>query len=226
MPIPDRKEDKLRASAKEVVYETIKKWIIEGTLRPGEKLLDGEMADYFSVSRTPVREAFQLLEEQKLIKSFPGKATIVTEIETENIDQWYKPLIALQRLAVNMATEKGTQSNFAELKAINIRFQQEAERKDISGITDLDKEFHDYIIKIAGNSYIMSFCDTLMSHVLRLEFMFFKKNIDISESVSEHEKLISAMERKDEFTADLIIQQHWNRTVIQIRNIIQSSTGI
>ena len=89
MPLPKEQTSFERLSAKQRVYETVKDWIIEGQFKPDEKVSDIEIADYFKVSRTPVREALQLLEAQKLVKSYPGKATLVTDLETDNIEKWY-----------------------------------------------------------------------------------------------------------------------------------------
>ena len=69
MPLPTGDLSFDRRSAKQKVYETVKDWIIEGQFKPGEKVSDVEIAEYFNVSRTPVREALQLLEAQKLVKS-------------------------------------------------------------------------------------------------------------------------------------------------------------
>ena len=71
MPIPKKDSALQRKSAKDLVYETLCDWIIRGEMMPGEKLLDTELAAYFNVSRTPVREALQMLETQKLIKVTP-----------------------------------------------------------------------------------------------------------------------------------------------------------
>ena len=67
MPIPERPQALQRQSAKSVVYQTVCDWIITGVMKPGEKILDSELASYFNVSRTPVREALQLLQNQKLL---------------------------------------------------------------------------------------------------------------------------------------------------------------
>ena len=64
MPIPQTAIPLPRVSAKENVFSTVQDWIISGTLRPGEKIVDTELAKIFSVSRTPVREALQMLSEQ------------------------------------------------------------------------------------------------------------------------------------------------------------------
>lgn len=114
MNLPEIRE--MKGSARNQIYENMKQWIIEGTLKPGEKISDFDIASHFHVSRTPVREAFQQLEMQKLIRSYPGKATFVTEMETENIGQWYLPMISLQQLAASMAVEKVTEEQILQLK--------------------------------------------------------------------------------------------------------------
>ena len=76
MPLPREESSFERLSAKQRVYETVKDWIIEGQFQPGEKVSDIEIADYFKVSRTPVREALQLLEAQKLVVSYPAISRI------------------------------------------------------------------------------------------------------------------------------------------------------
>ena len=114
MQMPETGE--MRGTVRTQIYESIKQWIIEGRLKPGEKLSDTDIAALFHVSRTPVREAFQQLEMQKLIKSYPGKATIVTEIETDHIEQWYLPMVSLQQLAATIAIEKVTQAQIDDLK--------------------------------------------------------------------------------------------------------------
>ena len=76
MPIPKQVSYEAPKSAKMRIYEALREWIIDGTLQPGEKILDSEISQYFSVSRTPVREAIQMLAEQKLIEIRPGKEKI------------------------------------------------------------------------------------------------------------------------------------------------------
>ena len=118
MPLPREESSFERLSAKQRVYETVKDWIIEGQFQPGEKVSDIEIADYFKVSRTPVREALQLLEAQKLVVSYPGKATLVTELETDNIEKWYLPMAMLQQLAVSIAIEKVTPEDIRRLRKL------------------------------------------------------------------------------------------------------------
>ena len=220
MPIPEEITPSELLISKADIYEALKQWIIEGKLAPGEKILDTEIASHFHVSRTPVREVLQLLEMQKLVKSFPGKATVVTEIEKENIEQWYLPMTVLQKLAVKIAAEKTTSEDICILQSLNQHFETEIEhRSSIMGLLNADKAFHEYILHIADNAYISDFCETLWIHIQRLEYNFFRETTALSESVSDHEKIIEAFARRDGFSASLAMKNNWDNTVIQIQNL-------
>lgn len=219
MPLP--KEESLfeRLSAKQRVYETLKDWIIEGQFQPGEKVYDVEIADYFKVSRTPVREALQMLEAQKLIKSFPGKATLVTELETENIEKWYQPMVVLQQLAVTLAIDKITPEGIQHLYRLAERFTECVnEQSKPMPILKADREFHSFILEIAGNEYIRDFCDVLWTHIQRLEYGFFR-DTPLEESIEEHQKIIQALEMKDGYSASLLVKNHWDRTVLILKEL-------
>ena len=91
MPIPQQENPVNRQSTRDVIYQALRDWIIQGELQPGEKINDAELARHFHVSRTPVREAFQLLESQKLIRVVPGRSTTVTEIDKVDLEKCYRP---------------------------------------------------------------------------------------------------------------------------------------
>jgi DNA-binding GntR family transcriptional regulator len=103
MPIPSDHSKPVRQSAKESAFNQLQQWIIDGTLLPGEKLNDNEIAKALGISRTPVRESLQLLEVQGFVKMYPGKATQVTEVEKESINDLLPPLAVLQALAAELA---------------------------------------------------------------------------------------------------------------------------
>ena len=98
MPIPERPQALQRQSAKSVVYQTVCDWIITGVMKPGEKILDSELASYFNVSRTPVREALQLLQNQKLVCVIPGRTTVVADLDVEDFEKCYRPLAEIDAL--------------------------------------------------------------------------------------------------------------------------------
>lgn len=218
MQMPETGE--MRGTVRTQIYESIKQWIIEGRLKPGEKLSDTDIAALFHVSRTPVREAFQQLEMQKLIKSYPGKATIVTEIETDHIEQWYLPMVSLQQLAATIANEKVTQEQIDDLKQLSDVFLRRVRSQaDPMELLQADRAFHDYILRIAGNEYIIDFCNTLWIHILRLEYRFFQETMTLEESISDHLELIKDLEMRDSFMISMVTKNHWERTALEINFI-------
>ena len=157
MPIPSKKETIHRQSVKDAVYETVCEWIITGTLKPGEKILDTELAEYFGVSRTPVREALQILGKQKLVRMIPGKTTIVTDIDLEDIEKCYRPLAEVQAIAAAMAAEKITKEELLKLENEVVAFSEASKNDDALQAINHDSRFHEIIIDASDNEYISDF---------------------------------------------------------------------
>lgn len=195
MPIPVKREVQKRQSAKMRIYYTLREWITYGTLQPGERLNDQEISDYFEVSRTPVREALQMLEAQKLVVIFPNKATFVSEIETDHLEKWYLPLAHLHALAAQLACRTITAQQIAELREIDQQILAYIRQGDIINTLREDLVLHDRILAIAGNEFITEFSETLMLHIQRIEYAFFKKSGLTTESFTTHDALIDALEQ-------------------------------
>ena len=85
MPLPDSPYPTEVPCTKAEILETLHNWIILMQMKPGEKISDTELADYFHVSRTPVREVLKILEQQKLILTYPGKATVVADLDLDKM---------------------------------------------------------------------------------------------------------------------------------------------
>ena len=221
MPIPGNSKAERRISAKERIFETVKDWIMEGQLAPGEKILDATIAEYFQVSRTPVREAIQLLEQQKLVVSYPGKTTLVTELDTDHIEQWYAPMQVLHQLGITLAVDRIKEKDMDSLRQIHLGLKEGIQKKEsIFYILKQNKKFYDEILLVARNTYLVDFCNTLWTHILRLEQNVLNQYDILEEFAQDQEQLLEALERKDQFSAGMLMKNHWDRAVIQIRNLI------
>ena len=75
MPVPQDTQPLQPTTAKERVLQTLAQWLVDGTLEPGERLYDEQLSRYFQVSRTPVREALQVLAEKGLVEILPGRGS-------------------------------------------------------------------------------------------------------------------------------------------------------
>ena len=122
MPIPAEQKPVVRTTARERVYKTLQQWIVNGTLLPEERLNDVELAQYFSVSRTPVREALQMLAEQKLVKMVPSSGTFVAPIDLKDMAYVYELLGGLQAYAIELGMDRITVEQLAVLRHVNETF--------------------------------------------------------------------------------------------------------
>ena len=195
MPVPKKEALNVPKTARERVYHTLKEWIENSTLKPGEKLNDKELADYFEVSRTPVREAMQLLADQKLIDIYPGKESLVAPIDMESIKGIYEILGQLHALAVRFAAPKISAESISQLEKLNKIITTKSPRMFI----DTDNAFHQYILDLAGNPFLTSFCSILGTHIIRFQCLYLDmtKDFSIDETLSSHQAIIDALKKQD-----------------------------
>jgi len=217
MPIPNKKVAAPK-SAKIRIYEALRDWIIDGTLKPGEKILDSEISNYFSVSRTPVREAMQLLADQKLIEIFPGRESRISEIGIVNVRQIYEMLADLHSLALKFAFPKITEETITRLKELNKKCADALSRGDHTDSRKYDDAFHDVIIQLADNDFLTDFTRTLQCHVARTENLYYDKLADKKDSIDEHQRIIEALEHKDLPAARQSMHDNWIHTVDLLEN--------
>ena len=209
MPIPSTPRDVDRVSAQQQIYNTLKDWIVDGTLVPGEFINDSEIAKYFSVSRTPVREAILLLSQQDFVKIMPSKGTKVTETSEEAAAFIYEAISCLSAEIARLAVRKQKPGDIDELKRLNARFAFIMEAQDYSRILEADTNFHNYILKMADNHYMESCWPQNLPHAHRYELLYFKSGINKEQSVADHDDIIRAIADKSEGEAARFSQQNW-----------------
>ncbi|PWV95899.1 DNA-binding GntR family transcriptional regulator [Paenibacillus cellulosilyticus] len=221
MPIPTNYVSPLRMSAKERALSQIQRWIIDGTLQPGEKLFDAELADSLGVSRTPIREALQLLEVQGLVSTRPGKETIVTVIEKDDIFKMYPTMAALQALAAEATAQVILPEQIEQLKAINEEFAAAIKSGQAYQAMETDEQFHNLIMELSDNPYAASFSASLQIHIRRFKYVFLQQSMTATgASVEEHAAIIEAFEQKDSERAHALMKQNFIRPMQELHGLL------
>jgi DNA-binding GntR family transcriptional regulator len=145
-------------SLKEQVITAIRNAIIEGKFRPGEKIPEQELAEQLGVSRTPIREAIHILEQQGLVVIVPKSGTFVAEVDPEAVQDSLYTRIALEELALQQAIERSSPEEWERLcKKLNhiLNGMKDAgERWNTITATELDIDWHTILIDAAKNRYL------------------------------------------------------------------------
>ena len=144
----------------EVVYEKIKRKILKNILEPGERLVEMELAEELSVSRTPVREALKQLEQDGLVTYYPRRGSVVSEVSVEDALELYEVRECLEGLAVKIVCLNISRKEIRDLEEIVKKMKDSIELKDQLQLKKLHGQWSDAIIGMANNKYLKS---TMMS---------------------------------------------------------------
>ncbi|WP_100486665.1 GntR family transcriptional regulator [Sporolactobacillus pectinivorans] len=222
MPIPKNYSSPTRLSAKKKAFNQLQRWIIDGTLEPGEKLYDSELAETLGISRTPIREAIQLLEVQGFIETFPGRETRITMIKKKDVLKLYPPLASLQALAADEASKIITLEQVETLKAVNQKYEEAIKNGQPFDAMTFDEHYHSFILKIADNPYIDRFSSTLQLHIRRFKYVFLKNDLTLkSDSVKEHAAIIKAFTDHNSKLAASVMSQNWLRPMNEVYHLLK-----
>jgi DNA-binding GntR family transcriptional regulator len=210
MPVPEAAQLDRRLARVEV-FDRLRAWIEDGQLEPGEVIKDVDLASALGVSRTPVREALQMLEQHGLVETRPGRLTRVTEITFEDAVRVYAPLAALEALAAELGTPEATPAAIDELRLHNADLLAATKARNPSAAREADRRFHGVLLRLADNPYLTAAIEPLLVHIRRLEALYFRGSRPGRDSYLDHKRIISAVAAGDAAAARAATQQNFQR---------------
>jgi DNA-binding GntR family transcriptional regulator len=217
MPLPEEAPQVHRPSASALALQHLQQWIEDGTLQPGEVLKDAEIARKLGVSRTPIREAFQRLEQLGLVVTTRNTRTEVAPARPQDAELLYVPLSVLHELAVQLAIPNLTSADLDAMTETNERLLAAARRGDAVAARQADEEFHSVLFERANNPFLQQVTEWLGVHSRRLNTLYFTQNVPTSNSYHEHLDLISALRSGDTERASTLARQNILRTIDVVR---------
>ena len=208
MPLPNKELAFERTSAKQRVYETVKDWIIEGQFKPGEKVSDIEIADYFKVSRTPVREAMRKLELEGLVVMIPRRGAQVANITEKDLNDVLEVRIALENLSIENACMRMTEEQLEELWNAAKNFEATMAEGNLVKLAEADVAFHEVIYKSSDNRRLNQVLNNLREQIYRYRVEYLKDEETRKLLVKEHKEIYEAIKNRDVKSAKEISYQH------------------
>lgn len=204
---------------RDVVFTTLRQAILRGDLKPGERLMEIQLATMLGVSRTPIREAIRKLELEGLVLMIPRKGAEVAEITEKSLRDVLEVREALEVLAVQLACEKISPKQIEELKIAAVEFEKVLESNDVTHIAESDVAFHDVIYEATDNDRLINLLNNLREQMYRYRVEHLKSESARPQIIKEHQELITYIERKNKEGAANNITTH---IMHQVEEVIRS----
>ena len=176
---------------RDVVFNTLRKAILRGELKPGERLMEIQLANKLGVSRTPIREAIRKLELEGLVLMIPRKGAEVAQITEKNMQDVLEVRKALEELSVQLACERITPEQVEEMKMAAEDFRKVLKSGDVTKIAEADVKFHDIIFAATNNQRLITLLNTLREQMYRFRVEYLKQKECYPQLLEEHDKLIA-----------------------------------
>ncbi|MHA6624802.1 GntR family transcriptional regulator [Pseudonocardia sichuanensis] len=197
-----------RRLLRDSAFVRIRDAIIDGTLEPGERLLDGELSSWLGVSRTPIREALTRLESAGLVETKPGRYTIVSPIDPRTVADAQVVTAAMNELAVRTAVPLFTAADKEAMRAANHAFDTALRAGEVVDAIAADDAFHQVAVDRAGNAAVRAVLDQYTPVLRRVERIRFA-SLRGRDSVAQHARIIELAESGDADAAAVEARRNW-----------------
>lgn len=196
----------------EQVYARLLDAISEGTLPPGERLTQEDLAQRLAVSRQPVLQALRLLKKDGFVEDAPGRGVQVTQLHVDWIAKVYQVRGTLDALAVRLAAERGARLD----PAVLAQGRQAAKGRDVQAMIQADLAFHRAIYDASGNPLIAQSVDLHWHHLKRVMGAVLQSSEQRQTVWDEHEAIAQAIAAADADLAVRLVQVHAQEASVQL----------
>ena len=180
---------------RDVVFNTLRQAILRGELKPGERLMEIQLANKLGVSRTPIREAIRKLELEGLVLMIPRKGAEVAEITDEEIE---------------------------EMKKAAEEFKMILKSKDITEIAEADVRFHDIIYMATDNQKLILLLNNLREQMYRYRVEYLKREEAHPQLIAEHAAIIEYISKGEKKAATDVMCKHIDNQVTTVIDVIRT----
>jgi len=207
---------------RDVVFNTLRRAILKGELKPGERLMEMDLANRLGVSRTPIREAIHKLELEGLAVMIPRKGAKVASITIRDLKDVLEVRKGLEELAVKLACERISTDEIQKLKKFSNQFQFAMKTDNLAGLAESDVEFHEIIYHATDNPRLVQILNNLREQMYRYRIEYLKDSTARKTLAIEHEAIWTAVKERNKEKAVENIRNHIDN---QQKAIIRSLEG-
>lgn len=194
-----------KAKAYQALRDAIVRMNIYGHSRP-IRIDERQLCEALGISRTPVREAIALLEQEGLVRSMPRRGVFVVRKTRDEIRELIVVWAALEGMAARLAAAQATPAQIEDLQAMIAGQAAEAESSDRFAAANID--FHQALIRLGGCGLITEMTETLFLHIRAIRWSLIGRPERAERSVADHAAIVAALARRDGDLAETLVRNH------------------
>lgn len=172
------------------------------------RLDERQLTAALGVSRTPIREALSLLEQEGFIRTVPRRGIYIVRKSKREIIEMIQMWAALESMAARLATQHAPDSEIARLRHLFDEFQSSPPSAHLDEYSDANIAFHTEVIRLGGSQMIIDTTRNLLLHVRAIRRATISQSDRAARSIIDHLKIIEALERRDTELAERLTRQH------------------
>ena len=190
------------------IHNILRMAIITGGLSPGQTISEIEISRKFAISRQPVREAFILLGQERLIEAVPNRGTYVRKISVREVLDSCFVREVIELAIVKEVTEKHDAKLIRQLRR-NVAQQERVKAAENKAFLELDEEFHHLLAQHAGRDFAWEVTERVKSQLNRVRFLTYDHPTPKSSLVSQHTEIVDAIESGDVLASEQKMRHHF-----------------
>jgi DNA-binding GntR family transcriptional regulator len=198
-------------SFKNKAYAALKNVIVSMDIyrsRQDIRLDERQLAQDFGISRTPVREAMAQLEREGFVRSVPRRGVYVVRKTKKEVIELITAWAALESMAARLITENAIDADIASLRRMFATFENGQVLAHLDEYSEVNIEFHQSIIRMSGNSVLVSMAENLFTHMRMIRRKTIVEKDRALRSIRDHMNIIEALEARDTARAEKLVRDH------------------
>ena len=198
-------------SFRDQAYTAIKQAITEADIyaqRDEIRIDERQLGEALGVSRTPIREAMALLEQEGFLRTVPRRGVFIVRKTKKQVIEMIEMWAALESMAARLATLNASDKDIAALRHMFDEFRNATPAEHIDEYSDANIAFHQAIIALSGSHLMGKTIENLFVHVRAIRRMTISQRDRAERSIADHMRIIEALEKRDTELAERLVRQH------------------
>ncbi len=210
-----------KQSLAQMIHQALRRGILRGEIPPGHRLVEERLAREMGASRTPVREALQRLEQERLIEKLPRGGYEIRHVAPRDLEEIFGIRSLLESYAAALATRRIRPEVIRGLEAIIEESRNCLEVRDLERFIELNTQFHDSLYRASESERLCAMIQQMWDYFYRYRRVLLLVQGMPETSLQDHERMIRAMKEGDERAVETLVREHILRGLSKLLEEIQ-----